>query len=290
MKHTEHRVTATDGTELHVDRWTPEGQTRFVVVVAHGLAEHVLRYRELAERLGARGGLVFGPDHRGQGLSGGPRGHIGRFEDYTADLRVVIERTIEDLPPQAGPDAIPWFLFGHSMGGLVALIYLLDHVRAVPLRGAVLSAPLLRPAVKVGAIKQLAADIFARVAPKIALPTGIPPEDISRDPEVVKRYVADPRRIDVVSAGWAKAMESATERGRQQAKSLTLPMLWYAGTGDRIVDWQATRDVFATLPDPEGNDQTFRAWDGYYHEPHNEPAEQREPVYAMLLDWIGERL
>ena len=67
-------------------------------------------------------------------------------------------------------------------------------------------------------------------------------------------------------------------------------MLWYAGTGDRIVDPKTTRAVFATLPNPEANDQSLRAWDGYYHEPHNEPSAIRDPIYAMLLDRVTARL
>jgi alpha-beta hydrolase superfamily lysophospholipase len=90
VTHTELQLSAADGTPLHVERWTPDGEVRFVVVVAHGGAEHVGRYAWLSKALGEVGGLVVGPDHRGQGKSGGPRGHVERFEDYAADLRRVM--------------------------------------------------------------------------------------------------------------------------------------------------------------------------------------------------------
>ena len=72
MQHRERKLTASDGVELHVDSWMGEGPPKFVVTIAHGGAEHAARYEQLASELVEIGGFVFGLDHRGQGLSGGP--------------------------------------------------------------------------------------------------------------------------------------------------------------------------------------------------------------------------
>ena len=56
-----------DGTQLHVNRWLPDGPPRAVVQVAHGMAEHSERYARFAERLTAAGYAVYASDHRGQG-------------------------------------------------------------------------------------------------------------------------------------------------------------------------------------------------------------------------------
>jgi alpha-beta hydrolase superfamily lysophospholipase len=69
-------IKAGDGTNLELTLWRPEGEVRFVVIITHGLAEHALRYEEIAEELCAEGALCFGIDLRGQGKSGGPRGHV----------------------------------------------------------------------------------------------------------------------------------------------------------------------------------------------------------------------
>lgn len=284
----EHTVQAVDGIDLHVQQWTPEGEPQFGVVVSHGASEHIGRYAHLAARWNARGGLVVGADHRGQGRSGGRKGHVDQFEDYARDLRTVIDTTAADLPDKSRPEALPWFLFAHSMGGLIGLMYLLDHERAVPLAGAMISAPLIEPAVEIGAVKRFAIHVFTTLAPKVALPTGIPEAHISRDADQVARFAADERRVRVLTAGWLAAMQSAVARVRAELHTVKLPMRWYVGTDDKICDADATRELFASLPDAAARDQTLREYEGYYHELHNEPPAEREVVLAMLDAWIAE--
>ncbi len=290
MPHQERAVEAADGISLHVEQWDPQGDPKFAVVISHGAAEHVGRYDAMARRFNADGGIVFGADHRGQGKSGGSKGHVDHFETYTRDLRTVIETTAAELPPTSRPDALPWFLFAHSMGGLIGLTYLLDHEKAVPLRGAMISAPLIEPAVKVGAFKRFAANVAMTLAPKFAMPTGLPSADISRDPEVVAAYDADERRVEVLSAGWLRAMQAAVARVRAEIATVELPMLWYVGSADKICDAEATKSVHATMDDAEARDQTLREFAGYYHELHNEPAIEREVVLKMLDQWIAKRM
>jgi alpha-beta hydrolase superfamily lysophospholipase len=288
--HAEQTLETPDGARLRVEQWTPEGEVRFVVVISHGGAEHVRRYEQLAGELGRHGGLVFGADHRGQGRSSGPRGHVDHFETYAGDLRHVMLETAAALPEPMRPGTIPWFLFGHSMGGLIALTYLLDREHDVPLRGAIVSAPLLGLTMEVNPVKLAVGKVAARLLPKLTLPSGIPPESICRDSEVVRRYVADERRADVVSARWFAAMNEAIARVSREANGIELPMLWYVGTDDRICDRHATQRVFDSLTNAEQRDQTLRSFEGYYHELHNEPADLRAPVVQMLVDWIERRL
>jgi alpha-beta hydrolase superfamily lysophospholipase len=288
VKHTEHTLAAADGTPLHVEVWRPDEPPKFAVVVAHGGAEHVGRYARLAEDLVADGGLVFGPDHRGLGRSGGTRGHVKSFEDYAHDLRTVMLDQAGRGADEERPQALPWFLFGHSMGGLISLVYLLDHEKDVPLHGAIISSPLLGLTMKVNPLKLAVGKLAGAIAPKLSLPSGIPADAICRDPEEVARYVADPLRVPVVTAGWFAAMNAAIARVEQHAQRIELPCLWYVGTGDRIVDHTATERVFASLPHAAERDQTLRSFEGYYHELHNEPDHLRKPVIAMLRGWIAE--
>ena len=59
--------TAKDGTELHAYRWTPEGDVRATIYLAHGMGEHAGRYDWTANKLTERGYLVIANDHRGHG-------------------------------------------------------------------------------------------------------------------------------------------------------------------------------------------------------------------------------
>lgn len=304
VKHHEQKVEAADGTTLHVERWEPEGAVRFVVVLVHGGAEHVGRYERIARMFAEQGGLSFGPDHRGQGKSGGRRGHVDSFEQYAADLGQVMQAVAEQLPAAQRPDALPWLVFGHSMGGLITLTYLLEQARApatgdqpalagkvqaLPLRGAVISSPLLEVAVKVNPIKRLLGTIMDKLWPTLALPTGIPAAAICRDPAEVARYEKDPRRVGVVTARWFGAMNRATARVRAEVAKIELPCLWYVGTGDTICNHQTTLATFRSIPKPETHGQSMHVFDGYYHELHNEPETLRAPVMDMVEGWVLER-
>lgn len=286
MQHTEHTCTVADGTALHVDVWRSAETPRFVIVMAHGGAEHAGRYAQLAGEMVEHGGLVIAMDHRGLGRSTGTRGHVERFEDYAHDMLAILRERAAALDPALRPETLPWFLFGHSMGGLISLVYLLEHERDLPLKGAIISSPLLGLTMKVPPIKLFAGKLAARIAPKLALPSGIPADAVSRDPEVVARYVADPLRVGVVTAGWFAAMNAAIARVEREAAKIRLPSLWYVGTGDRIVDHTTTQRIFGALPEAKTRDQTLRTFEGYYHELHNEPAELRAPIVAMIRDWI----
>jgi len=289
-------VETPDGLKLHVESWRPdEGAPKFAVCVVHGGAEHISRYERLAEIWTDAGGIVFGPDHRGQGRSDGPRGHTPSFSQYGRDVHAVLESMRAAVGPEQGPTAIPWFIFGHSMGGLITLTYLLDHApwkagAQLPVRGALISAPLIEPALRVPAWKTIMGKVLAKVAPKVPFPSGIEAGDVSRDAEITRTYANDPRRADVFTPGWLAAMEAATARVKLDARDIETPMLWYQGTADRLCDHQATLRVFETLKDPKANDQTVRRFDGYFHELHNEPPELRAPIEAMLREWIEKRL
>jgi alpha-beta hydrolase superfamily lysophospholipase len=279
-----------DGTELHSELWEPTTNVQFVVCIVHGQGEHVSRYDEVARELNAIGGLVFGVDHRGEGRSGGLPGHTERFEQYGDDLLDVLRDFQAKLGPERGPEAIPWFIWAHSMGGLITLTYLLDHERDVKLRGVIVSAPLLGLKMKVGWLKEKAVRALAKLLPRLAVPTGIDPNTISRDPVQVQRYVADPRRVTKITTSWAVAMERAIKRVEREVGNIRVPMHWYLGTGDLLCDHEDAKKVFDSLPAAAANDQTIELWPGYYHELHNEPEQLRAPVIASIHAWIQARL
>ncbi|MEZ4449536.1 MAG: alpha/beta hydrolase [Nannocystaceae bacterium] len=284
-------ITTRSGVRLHVERWSPPPgrPIRFVVVLSHGAAEHVGRYDQLAGWLVDQGGLVFGADHRGQGLSGGPAGHVDRFSDYCDDLDEVIAAACHTLPPAALPDEARWFLYGQGMGGLVVLTYLLLRGDDHPFAGAIVSAPLLGLAAPVPAYRRRLAAILGRIWPRLRLPTGLPVDALSRERRVVAAFRADRRRVDKVSARWFKAMHEAAARARADAPSLTLPMLWMVGGADRICDPEATRAVFDALPAAADHDQTMKIFDGYFHELHHEPELLQRPVRDLVVGWIQRR-
>ena len=159
-----------------------------MVLLAHGYGEHQGRYAGLVEALTGRGLAVYALDHRGHGRSGGPRATVARFDDFVDDLRLLEQRAREAHP------GTPLFVFGHSMGGLIALRYALRYQDE--LRGLALSAPAIRFGESTPAVVRRLGAVVARLAPTFPIP-GPRPEAageslLSRDPEVQRAFDADP--------------------------------------------------------------------------------------------------
>ena len=96
-------------------------EPRTVLLLAHGLAEYSGRYCDFASFFADAGIATFALDFPGHGRSDGKRGHIRDFQEYTDALGALLS-----LAREAHPD-IPFVLFGHSMGGLIAADFLLQH-------------------------------------------------------------------------------------------------------------------------------------------------------------------
>jgi len=124
---------------IHCYRWHPlrEGpqQSRGIYLL-HGIGEHAGRYERLANHLTKLGYEVGAHDHPGHGQSTGKRGVL---ESNTQLERCAAEQ-FDAFHSETG--AVP-FLFGHSLGGLVATSMVLSH--DVKVAGLLLSAPAYRP-------------------------------------------------------------------------------------------------------------------------------------------------
>lgn len=114
-------LTSPTGAALSLNVSKPETAPRAVVMICHGMGEHSARYAAFAEALNAHGFAVFAHDHRGHGLSTAPDAPPMRFAWRGGAERVIDDvLAVRDHAEQEYP-GLPVFLFGHSMGGLIAL-------------------------------------------------------------------------------------------------------------------------------------------------------------------------
>lgn len=122
---------ARDDTRLLHRWWLPPGRERTTLAVVHGVGEHGGRYAPFAELLTARSVAVHVADLRGHGRSDGARVHVKRWSDYRSDLAVFLG-AVGSAGPSTDPlpeARAPLFLFGHSLGALIALDYALGVER-----------------------------------------------------------------------------------------------------------------------------------------------------------------
>jgi alpha-beta hydrolase superfamily lysophospholipase len=265
------------GVSIRTLRCAP-AKPRGAVLLSHGYAEHVGRYRDFIAHLAERGLAVAALDHRGHGDSGGPRGHCLDFGEFVADLRTLADQMGVWWP------GVPRVLFGHSMGGLIGLLYVLDHPDTV--RAAALSAPALRvPDDRPAALRWIA-QLLGRVAPGAGFATKLDESLLARDPAVGKAYVADPLVHRRVTAGFVRALGAAQARALGEAARVRVPLLVLQGDADRIVDPAVASELAAALRCPH----EVVVLPGYYHELLNEPTPAAATVLESIDAWFDRWL
>jgi alpha-beta hydrolase superfamily lysophospholipase len=278
----QHRCRTADGLDLHCRSWTPANPCG-VIVIVHGLAEHGGRFHETAEFFAAQGWVVFAGDLRGHGLSpdapGGGRVHVRQFTDYFMDVEA-----FTDVARQAN-ESLPLFLLGHSMGGLIAISYLLQN--PADMAGAVISSPALgtHPDFRPQLMLRLLVGLLSRLAPRARFASDLDSSALSRDPAVVRAYLEDPLVSHKVSARWYAEIMKAIKLTHARAGALRTPVLLMQSGADRLVDPAAPGRWTAAAP--EGLVELV-SWEGFYHEMFNEPG--KDAVRARALAWLRERL
>ena len=266
-----HAATA-DGTELLVRHWTAAGSASWAsVLLVHGLGEHSGRYEHVGDRMSAAGLDVHAFDLRGNGGSGGRRGHVDRWSQFHDDLG---ERMQADRRAAAGR---PVVLYGHSMGGLVVLGYLLGDRPKPDL--VVVTSPGLDSTL--ASWKKALAPVVGRIVPMLAVPNGIDGTTLSRDPRVAEKVAADPACARTSTARLGADALDEQVRVRRGYAGLTLPTLVLHGLDDGLVP-PAASEVLGTLPNVER-----RTYPGLRHELHNEP--EGPAIIDEVIAWLRER-
>lgn len=267
---------AQDGTSICWKGWAPDDAARVkaVVQVIHGYAEHIDRYGNVVGELLPAGYAVFGTDHRGHGKSEGKRGHVMSFQEFIDD-----EKQFQREVIRAKFSGLPCFVLGHSMGSLIAMNFVEQSAEGI--RGLVLSGTGSRPGTDIPKILLAATGILSVLLPSIHVKSPLPPEFISRDPEVVKAYVDDPLVYNVITPRLAHEMNRYVVIGAQNAGRIQIPVLIQLGSRDTAFSGQ--KDLFEMVG---AKDKTFKLYEGLKHEVYNELAQDRIKVLQDLRTWL----
>ncbi|MBK8987015.1 MAG: alpha/beta hydrolase [Chloroflexi bacterium] len=276
MQHQEGTFNGSGGLGLYYQSWQPDGPTQAVVIIVHGHGEHSGRYKNVVTHLVPQGFALYGLDHRGHGRSPGQRGYVNNMADFRGDVGALVQLTAASHP------GLPRFIYGHSLGGLIGLDYIMRQPEG--LRGAIISAPAVG-SVGVAAILLQVSRVLSRVWPTFGLETGLDVNAISRDPEEVKAYQRDPLVHGKGTARLATEVMDTATWCQGNAHTLRLPLLLIHGTADAITSPADSRRFFDNAASP---DKTYIAYDGGYHESHNDIHHQQ--VVADLSAWLLERV
>jgi alpha-beta hydrolase superfamily lysophospholipase len=272
-------VTGVGGIRLHYRCWEVS-KPRGLVIVVHGIGEHSGRYERLAHDFARAGLSTYALDHRGHGRSDGRRGHVRRFTNYLQDL----ER-LRRLAVGTVGEEVPLVWLGHSLGGLVLARYLQEYP-GVQARGAVFSAPLMGLVMEIPQWQEVLANLLYYAAPALPMSTGLPPEYLSHDREVVEAYMRDPLVHDRITPRTYGEIKREIEVAYRKVSLLTLPMLFLIPSEDKIVRPDLMHQFAVKL----GRSKNVRVdtLAGLYHEVLNETV--RSSVVADVLGWIERRI
>jgi acylglycerol lipase len=268
-------LTAGDGVRLHCLHWrSGQSPPSAVVVFLHGIASHAGWFAETAADLNRHGVEVYGLDRRGSGRSGGPRGHLDRYERALDDVEQLVLLAAAEHP------RVPLFLAASSWAAKLGVVYAAQ--RPGPLAGLLLLGPGLLPRVNLSPWRRALVVAGHLVRPTARLPIPLTPELYTANPPYRDYIRADPLRLlEATTQFYWQTARLDRRRGRDTAR-LQLPVLLLQGEADQMMDVPATRRWFDGLGVQHGS---YRAYPGAGHTLDFEP--DRTRYLADLLAWLS---
>lgn len=278
MQHISSSFQTEDSLRIHTEAWLPSTAPKAVVIIAHGVAEHIGRYAHVAAHLVEQNYAVYGYDHRGHGQSAGKRSYFETFEQPIDDLAHYVRLV------QTTQASKKLFLYGHSMGALMMLTYALRQQRAdiagVMLTGTPLAVDDNLPNFVISAVRTL-----NQVVPDVPL-VSLDITGMSRDPAVLATWTADPYvNLYPIRVRTTLGILGTVSHIRAHLSDIHLPLLILHGGGDRIVDSSGSVTVYERV---SSDDKTLKIYPELYHELINEP--EREMVLDDMTNWLNERV
>lgn len=273
MQQQDFHLASRDGLMLAAHLWPAQGNQRAKVLLVHGMGEHHARFEHVAQAFNQQGFLVMGFDHRGHGHSPGKRGDAPSLDMLLQDVQAALDHiaTLGDGP---------LFLYGHSMGGNLAVNYAL-RPQAKQLAGVIATSPWLMLHPKQQRMLGLAG-VLSRIAPSISMDNGIDAAGLSRDAAVVSAYREDPLVHGKITPRMAWAMRQGGLYTLSHAKDLQAPMLLMHGEKDPITLPDASKQFYQNTL--QGRCE-YVAWPQGMHELHNEP--DRQQVIDRMLTFLN---
>ena len=269
-------LTPSEGEKIHAQKWLADS-SKAIVVLVHGLGEHIGRYEHVAKFFNENRISLYGFDHRGHGKSTGKRGHIASNEQFMTDIDSMINVAKSENPEK------PLFLYGHSLGGNMVLFYALQKKPSI--NGIICTSPSLGIGEIIPAGKLVAAKILKVLLPSLTMNNGLDVSNLSHDQQVITAYKEDPLVHPMISAKLAMDMFAIGDWVIQHAENFPLPLLLLAGSDDHIISLGKVEQFAKNVPEKLIN---FEIFPNFFHELHNDF--EKEKVLRLIVDWITEKL
>ncbi|TRZ42550.1 alpha/beta hydrolase [Robertkochia solimangrovi] len=255
--------------------WKPS-EPEACMILIHGLGEHSGRYSSsIVPELTHRNIAVIGFDLFGHGHSEGKRGCCPGYDEVLDLVDEVILKGKEWFSD------IPMFIFGHSLGGNIALSYVMK--RKHDLKGILCSGPFLRTSIKVPAWKMIFGKLLWKIAPEITLSNGIEPEALTSLSSEVRKLKEDPLCHTRICPNYAFPFMLSGEWILQHADLIKIPAYIGHGTDDHVTSHWASKAL-----SKQNERITLKLYEGGRHEILNDSC--RSMVNEDILVWMNSQL
>ena len=295
-----------NSSKIHAIKWVPDTDPVGILIIVHGMAEHLGRYETFAEYMCEKGFVVAGNEHLGHGdsVSQGPKGYFCSRDAATVVVRDVhrLKKTIQEEYP-----GLPIFIFGHSMGSLITRNYLTRYGTGID--GAIICGTGNENPAKskaglalIGALtkkygpyhrsEMITKTVFSGPYKEFDL-TGNDLDNswLSKDVTIVQKYYDDPLNGPVFTLNGYNALIStviydATKPAYSRVPK-SLPVLIVSGDRDPVGNFgKGPQQVYKNYIKAGLVDVTIKLFDDDRHEILNEL--DRQSVYDYIYDWISE--
>ncbi|WP_207436312.1 alpha/beta hydrolase [Sabulibacter ruber] len=255
--------------------WKAPGRPKAVMVIVHGFNSHSGYYQWAAERLTSDGFETYALDLRGRGNSDGERFYIADNNEIVSDIHRLVSMVREAHPH------LPIFLFGHSAGGVLSTLFVLEHQESIDgFICASFAYQVPAPDFAIAVLKGL-----SHIAPHAHV-LKLKNEDFSRDQEVVAAMNRDPLIAhEIQPTKTVQQLALADERLKNEFPNIGLPVLILHGTMDKVTKPGGSQEFYDRV---SSADKTLKLYEGHYHDLLNDFG--REEVMGDILKWLNERV
>jgi acylglycerol lipase len=256
--------------------WEPDSNPKAVIALIHGFGEHSGRYAHWALRFVENNIAFCAFDLPGHGKSDGKRGYTESYQLLLDDIELFLahlRKTYSD---------IPIILYGHSMGGNLAINFAIKTRNKFDL--LIASSPWLRLSIPLATWKKKLISVLYRIFPQLTVKAPLNAEDMSHNQSEIVKYGNDPLVHNHISIQLLyEVMNNGTEAIGKVYK-INVPMLILHGTADKITSYKSSEKFAQNTSD----NITLKLWSGMCHEMHNDLC--CDDLFVFILNWINEKI
>jgi alpha-beta hydrolase superfamily lysophospholipase len=277
------KIASDDGKTIDAIEYRPENDIKVVMVVHHGFGENAGRYKNFSEYFTKSGVACLAMDARGHGKMDVDDRKRTKLYGIAPSYNVLLQDvdTVTQYVVKRHPN-IPLVLYGHSMGGNIAVNYLLKYDKN-PYIAAILETPWLRLAIPMSPIITLIARVFGKLSPSVAVVNKIDVNALTRDAVTAKEIESDPYYHNRLSMRLFVGLTDGGEYAINNASHLKTPILLLAAGNDTIVSSEAISE----LNENAGNVTKLLSYKDALHSIHNDII--KGECLNDMLNFVNER-